>query len=230
MKRYANMVEIMSHLRNAYPGSAWQFVTLTAQNCTPETLGETIDEMCRAWNSIASRATFKRRIAGWARALEVTYNERTKTVHPHFHILTMWQEGLDPIEDYVPNAWCETTLLKTARKAQNAQTIKAQEDTWHDDEISGAVLETYKYTTKSSDLEVMPLGIFKATAEAIKGRRLVAFGGKVKEYAKILGADDMDTPDEENAEHRASCINCEAAVRRVSAEWAGTHYVWRETT
>lgn len=221
LKRYANMVEIMRGLGTAFPEAKWTFVTLTAQNCSSAALGATIDEMCRAWNSIASRKTFKGRIVGWARALEITYNATTHTVHPHFHILCMWAEGAEPEVDYLPEAWMGCTTLKTARIAQDAQVITPQ-----DDNGTGAVLETYKYSVKSSDLFEMPLSHFKEAANALKGRRLVAFGGVVKEYARKCELDNMDDlPDEEEA--GTGCIRCGSTeLERVCAEWAGTGYEW----
>lgn len=227
MKRYANMVAIMDGLRTAYPGAAWQFVTLTAKNCSPETLGATVDEMARAWNSIASRRTFKQKIAGWARALEITYNEEKHTVHPHFHMLLMWHEGMTPDPEYLIGAWMDTVALSTARAAQDSQIVKPKNE--DSDDISGAILETYKYAVKSSELEQMPLRYFRQTVDALKGRRLVAFGGIVKEYAQKCELDDMDSP-EELDEKRHSCIRCGSnAVRQICAEWAGAGYQWMRT-
>jgi plasmid rolling circle replication initiator protein Rep len=226
MKRYSNMVSIMQGLRDAYPEAAWQFVTLTAKNCSVDALSATIDEMGRAWNTIASRKTFKRRVAGWARALEVTYNETAHTVHPHFHVLLMWQEGMEPDEDFLPGAWMETVALTTARAAQDAQIIHSKKD-MEEDPVSAAVLETYKYSVKSSDLEEMPLRFFKQTVTALRGRRLVAFGGKVKEYARRCELDDMDDLEEMDGGVRKTCIRCNsAAIHKICAQWAGTGYRW----
>lgn len=234
MKRFSNMAQIMDALRNAYPGAHWQFVTLTAKNCTPASLGATIDEMSRAWNCIASRKTFKRSIVGWARALEITYNAKSRTLHPHYHMLLMWREGATPSETYLTGEWCAATHLVTSPKAQNSQMIRPRADTWNstEDPITDAVLETYKYSVKSSDLQEMPLSVFRAAVEALKGRRLVAFGGMVKDYARMMQLEDMDTPDEDDdqtPESLSRCTKCDGEVIRISAEWAGTGYIWRDS-
>lgn len=235
VKRFMTMYQIVDGLRVAYPEAPWQFVTLTVENCTPEDLTAVIDEMGRTWNNITTSAKFRKKIIGWAKSLEITYNKKTGTLHPHFHILTMWQEAEGDPDEYVIDRWLGGVHRKANRKAQNAQIIK--EKVWQDqedEELMGAVLETYKYSVKSSDLEEMPLGVFRQVLKTLAGRRLVSFGGVIKEYAKAMEADDLNDAPESDEEIEAStekCVHCGSRqFLSVIGAWSGNGYIWRRDT
>lgn len=248
LKRFANMVQIVQGLRERYPESEWQFVTLTVANCRPEELGVTLDEMARTWNCIWSRKSTKTRpIQGWARSLEVTYNKDTKTFHPHYHVLVLWDDGYSPDEfeqEWLERAWMKTIQLRTVSQAQKSEMVSAQnrcmissiydQEEEEAQEVTKAVLETYKYSIKSKDLQEMPLKIFKELDEKLKGRRMVAFGGIVKEYAQEMGLVNMDkaaeTADEDDDDQRA-CMACGSTqVIEIVGQWAGDGYIWRRDT
>ena len=201
MRRFANMMQIVQGLREKYPEAEWQFVTLTVENCRPKALSETIDEMARAWNCIWSRrSTKKLPILGWARSLEITYNRKNMTFHPHYHVMILWDDAYSPSEyeqKWLERAWMDTVKIRTVDEAQASSMVRSYGRQMvpsmfdqRDDEaeaVLSAVLETYKYSIKSVELQEMPLGVFEILDKLIKGRRMVAFGGVVKEYAKEIG-------------------------------------------
>ena len=231
MRRFASMYTIVEGLRWAYPESSWYFCTLTCQNCRPTELKQTLDEMLRAWNGITSTKKFKFIYDGWARSLEITYNKETKTVHPHFHVLLMSMAHGEL--DYIIKRWMKTCEIHTSWSAQDIKQIKSLENSSPEDEMPvDSILETYKYSIKSSDIEDMPLSVFKATDEAIQGRRLVAFGGKIKEYARLCEIKQLDEATAEDEAEAAAqikkCVHCGSkAVAEVVGEWSGSGYIWR---
>lgn len=231
LKRFANMFKIVCGLRTAYPEAAWQFVTLTTQNCQPSELKETLDEMCRVWNNIASTKKFKAKVAGWARSLEITYNKKTNTLHPHFHILTFWQEGTMP-DNYVIERWLKGMNRRTEAAAQDAKVIGWLVDENEDDDaLTESVLETYKYSVKDTELAEMPLATFKAAVDGLAGRRMVALGGKVKEYAAKCRLDNMESTTDEEEEETidTTCYSCHGKnVVEVVGAWTGSLYLWRQ--
>lgn len=242
MKRFATMIGIVEALRRGYPESSWQFVTLTVKNCRPENLPETMDEMSRIWNSIASSKKFKAKVAGWARSTEITYNTKTKEVHPHYHVLVMYEELTEP-DEYIINRWMQGIRLTVDRKAQDASQLEftcdenreigwAVDDNPDDEAAIEAILETFKYATKDAEIENMPLGVFHSLVKVINKRRLIAFGGKIKEYAKLLEAGNLEElgdgeeRDEETKLDR--CIHCGSKdLVEVVGKWAGNNYIWR---
>ena len=242
MRRFANMYTIVQGLRCAYPEAGWGFVTLTAKNCKPEKLKMMLNCMFYTWNCIASSKKFKERVAGWARSLEITYNQKTNTLHPHFHILVMYPEGTCGDLEYITRRWVKTIPWYANENGQNVEIILEAggeseigwkvDDNPEDDATVDAILETYKYSIKDKDIGDMPLSTFRDTVEAIKGRRLVAFGGTVKEYAResqMLDMDDANDEDESQIESRLSkCYKCGGKqIIDVVGKWAGSGYLWR---
>lgn len=242
MKRFASMYKIITGLRQQFPEASWQFVTLTCQNCAPLDLPEVMDEMQRCWNSIASAKKLKAKVVGWARSTEITYNEVTGLLHPHYHVLVMYKELEEP-DDYIVKRWLKGLKYKTSILAQDAQTIEFDVENqieigWEvdqnsqDDAVIEAVLETYKYSTKDKDIENMPLGVFRMMVNVLQNRRLVAFGGVIKEYAKELELDRLEDADERDSEEEdrevERCIKCgNSHLVEVIGKWAGDSYIWR---
>lgn len=251
MKRFANMVQIVQGLREEHPAAIWEFCTLTVANCQPKFLKITLDEMARAWNCIWSRRTTKDKpILGWARSLEITYNNQTKTFHPHYHILLLWADNHVPSETelhWLENTWRDTVQLRTTKSAQDSKIVHprleinadryeiipglSSQDTDDVQQVTKSVLETYKYSVKSKDLELMPVYIFRILDELLKGRHMTAFGGIVKEYAKLHNLTNMDR-EAENADEEESdlhhCLACGSTqVIDIVGKWTSDGYLWR---
>lgn len=69
------------------------FLTLTVRNCSGEELGATLDSLFSAWKKLMQRRNIKRQIVGWFRALEVTYSEKERNWHPHFHVILLVEKS-----------------------------------------------------------------------------------------------------------------------------------------
>ena len=232
LKRFAIMIQIVDELRKTFPDARWSFVTLTVKNCNPEYLTETINDMAKSWDKLARRKKFRETVAGWARSLEVTYNRRTRELHPHFHILVMWKEGRAPERGYISGTWLDLVKTFASPLAQNEQDIGSYNETPADDPeaVMGAVLETYKYSVKSADLKQMPLSDFQKLDAYIKGRRLVAFGGAIREKAAQLKAEaQMEVAgDDRDEEEIKACADCGSlALIHCVGKWLGDGYLWR---
>lgn len=65
----------------------FKFFTLTVPNVNISELKATVRKMSSAWNTL--NTTYKKtyNLRGYYRSLEVTYNKRERTYHPHFHVL-----------------------------------------------------------------------------------------------------------------------------------------------
>lgn len=239
MQRFAHMLQIVTGLRVAYPEAEWQFVTLTAKNCPAAELTSMLDEMGRCWNSITSSKKFQDKVAGWAKSVEITYNSRTGEIHPHFHIILMYHEG-QKVSDYVVQRWLAGIRLKATGLAQCAEKItwavSADQDicsrdteTEIDREAIWAILETFKYATKDSEILELPTHTFFYIARLLGNRRLISYGGLIKEYAKECEIDEDSVPDEEDEESALDmCCRCKSkALIEVVARWSGQAYIWR---
>lgn len=229
LRRYAQMLDIINHLRQAYPECGWSLDTLTVKNCKPENLKATLEEMARAWNVIMTKRGTKRVIAGTARSVELTYNKITGEVHPHYHILTMWQGAPS---DYLAREWLSTVRLEAAAVAQDHAEIPAWSADAAPPEESGkigAVAEVFKYAFKPGSLEDMPLSVLKIVLDEMAGRRLVSFTGKIKEEA---ANSDWEIPERVSEEDeigalRSACAHCGSRhLSRMVGRWSGAGYHW----
>lgn len=214
-KRYLAMSEILRIASSEYPEAIYQFVTLTVPNCDVDCLSATLKTMSTQWNKLLQRVNGKRS-AGWARSLEITYNAKTKQLHPHYHCIFMYgtQTEADLYGQGVVADWVELNE-GASFKAQSLQQI-AKKDL--DGDISSVALEVFKYSTKDEDLENMPLAVFREFVTQIGGKRMVSFGGWLKECKRLVDVDMETATDEEGC----SCRFCGSKrLHDVLCEWSG---------
>jgi plasmid rolling circle replication initiator protein Rep len=204
IKRYATMTRIMQLLYTRHPHATYSLVTLTAANCRPGELKEYVGRMQDAWEAASRQRWARADIIGWARSIEVTYNTQQGTLHPHYHVIVV---GSDDVAYKLRSEWleqCRKRGIKALMKAQDVQDIEAQHT--EGASLARAVCETYKYMVKSSDVLEMPLGVLRTFAEGIAGKRLISFGGEIKDIAKELEA-DLDEGGEQEEEIKI-CTKC----------------------
>lgn len=222
IKRYAEMSAVCAALIKDYPVNKWSLMTLTVQNCAPALLDQTLTNMAAAFNRMRQRKVFKQQILGWARTVEVTFNSKENTVHPHYHVLVMWAENSDIIQEgaRLINHWIASCRdLMVSYKGQNIKEIDGSVKEAECQDITGAVLETFKYTQKASDLLSMPIGVFREYTKNMARKRAVAFGGLIKEYMQKLHFKMDDEADE--IEPIKLCKNCgNAALSKAIYQWS----------
>lgn len=216
LQRFGEMRRVLIALAQGYPEADFSLVTLTVKNCHVQDLDKTMKRMSAAWNQVNNRVIMKRDVKGWARSVELTYNAESREVHPHFHILVMW-EGKEHGDD-LRRAWIDCARQKklTAEiQCQNAKLIGADGD---DTELVGAILETYKYNIKGSTLDAMPLFEFRAVADQWAHKRLLAFGGKIAEYVKVCEAELEAIKDDEDTLTCSDCLS--HSIEKLVYKWS----------
>lgn len=159
------------------------FITLTVPNVKQEELKDTIDKMQKNLSLIQRQIKREEMISQrleMIKKLEITYNFKTKTFHPHFHIITKDEEQAYEIKYY----W-----LKRFKKAKcEAQDIRKADD--------NTAKELFKYFTKfwkfdftNKKIELYSPEVLDAIFNALKGRRIVQnVGFKAIEYSDYTGA------------------------------------------
>lgn len=226
IQRYNAMRDILRYISDLNSEYCYCLMTLTVPNCRPDALGATLKGMAEAWNRIKARKIFaKDVIAGWARATEITYNAKTQMLHPHYHVIVAFRDddAADELSYDLLKEWCFSYRGegRPSVKGQDIRRIGAK-DIEDDTEMTGAVLETFKYTQKSSDLLEMPVKILRIYADQIAGKRMIAFGGIFKDAKRILCIDDMEEASENND---TFCHYCGSlAVHEVLCRWTGIQY------
>lgn len=123
----------INHYKKQFEGySDLQFTTLTIPNCIAEDLRTTIEKMIKTFSNITRVIREKRKIDfNGIRKIEITYNSKMNTYHPHIHTLHSGN--------------CGNVFIQEWLKRYPDASIKAQ-DTRQATE--GSVNELFKYTTK----------------------------------------------------------------------------------
>lgn len=235
IRRYAELKSVMDYLyqEGAIAGLQAGMLTLTVKNCRPSDLGATISKMLVGFKRWQQRRTVRDQIMGWARTLEITYNKKSKTFHPHVHLLLLWKPGgksghLGPT---MAREWATACRLDY-RPVWHYTDAYSRDNAGDWDATLSAILECSKYVTKASDIvnadgdSSMPLAHFGALVAAIKGRRLVAYGGIIADARKALALPDDDTTldDQTEAEQTTdaiACPKCGTEMGITMLEWAG---------
>lgn len=151
------------------------FLTLTVKNCKAEELREQIDRVIRAYAllTVNDACYFSTYFTGTFRAVEVTYNAKTDTYHPHMHVLAAVKP--DYFKKTNTRYMSHEKLVKIWRDkcgldydpAVRIQPVKGGKHK--------SVAEVAKYTVKPSDIPNED--VLEVLDEALRRQRLTAFTG-----------------------------------------------------
>ena len=194
---------ICQSIQNENPTYKYLLLTLTVPNVKGENLSDELTHLMKSWDRISRRKEFKSKIKGWFRALEITYNSERDDYHPHFHVLLCVSSNYFG-KNYIPQArwlelWQEATRYPQITQV-DIRAIKPNKKR-DSDALSASAAEVAKYSTKPSDyIKKQPSGSWMANkaivnqlAESLSYRRLVAFGGLMKDHLKKLKMADVDS-------------------------------------
>lgn len=185
------------------------FLTLTMRNVPGDGLRDALGDLTQAWERFQGQRQIERSVKGWFRAIEITRNG--KMYHPHLHailavepdyfsraarqsgkylnqrdLIERWQRALRV--DYRPSVRIQTTKPK-----RNGEEGPLSESAGY-----AAAVEASKYVVKEDDYidpglsDDMAAEVLRDYTIALRHKRLTAFGGWLKEEARLLDADNMD--------------------------------------
>ena len=171
-------------------------LTLTVPNCdgTGFALYGTLAKMSQSFHRLLNKLTRDDLIPmkGFYKTVEVTYNKRAKTFHPHYHIVLVFEKGFNKeltkkLQRVILNHWRESypslKRIDQVKLDSVGETIKD-------------VFEVSKYCAKSSDYLDNGLDVFEAFVTGLRGCRLRAFGGIMNEKHKLYKANKLEIPED----------------------------------
>ena len=194
LKIHSNMMKIMSYIYQMHNEYDFLMLTLTVPNISGEELEQKIDEMMYAWRNMQQYKKFKAGIAGWYRGLEVTRSKRLGNFHPHFHIVLCVEKKYFTRKDmYIPHEeWLE--MWRKATGDSSITQVDIRKIKPGKKGIVSAVCEVAKYTVKDRDYitgsKSNDMDTVRILDSALHGKRLVAYGGLLKEVHKMLNLED----------------------------------------
>lgn len=196
---------VCSAISKDFPTYKYLLLTLTVPNVEIEHLPAKISDMAKAWKRLTLRKEFTSAAKGWFRTLEVTYSVKRDDYHPHYHILICVPSGYFKKTYITQERWLE--LWQHAMKDDSitqvdVRAIKPNPKKQGSDAISSAAAEVGKYATKPSDYLIkIPCKeryiavekVVQDLAEGLNRRKLVAFGGIMLDYSKLLKLQDVES-------------------------------------
>ena len=209
------------------------FLTLTTRNCEGQDLSNTIDNIFNAFNKMTKRVKFKKSVKGYFRALEVTHNlnimsDWFDTYHPHLHCILVVNKSYFKKPDIYITQEEWTSLWKDVLKVDYTPIV----DVRRFKDVGGkgiekSISETAKYTVKSDDyivrdditneiIETLTDDAVYILDKALAHRRLVAFGGILKDVHKKLNLDDPEDGDLVNTDNEDLREDLEFIIERYS--------------
>lgn len=193
LKIYNNVFSIVNELQNK--NYSYLLLTLTVPNCVGSDLSDFTKKILLAYHDMFRHSPFKNVIRGWYRALEITFNKCFNTFHPHIHAILVVDNDYFTSNKYITRDF----ILDKWRYYYGDDSI-TQVDirTVLSDSpelLKKSVAEIAKYTVKSTDYLIRDdiqrsAELVELFDDVLYRRRLVAFGGIMKQIHKQLNLDD----------------------------------------
>jgi plasmid rolling circle replication initiator protein Rep len=229
LKIFHNVSKIMDKIEERHKNYVPLFLTLTIKNCKMSELSKTLDKIFKGWHIFLNHSQVERITKGWFRALEVTYNEKSKEFHPHIHAIILVEKSYFKGNDYMKTEeWVRIWRLSAKLDYDpvcDIRRTKTQKGKRKE------VAEVAKYTLKDSDIlkkgrkKELTDEIIENLAESFKGRRIYAFGGEMKEISKEIGIKKADGGDLVNIDGETYRGDIAVILERYQWHYGFSNYV-----
>ena len=142
------------------------------------------DENGQAFHNFKKRNSFKNAVRGYVKKLELTYNEKSDTYHPHFHVLIAVESRyFNKPEQYLTrDKWLEEWQIVMKDTDITQVDIRAFRDKKGKEQK--AILELTKYIAKDSDY-MKSDEAFITFYNSLHRKRAFSFGGDFKQARKL---------------------------------------------
>lgn len=203
MKHSSQTKKIVAEVVKRKSKARWLFLTLTVKNVYDgEELDKSLRAMAQGFNRLVKYKKVKQNLIGFMRATEVTVNKIDNSYNQHLHVLVCVEPTyFKNTENYISQKqW--TGFWKKAMKLDydpvvDVRAIKPKNK--HKTDIQSAIDETAKYPVKDTDYmsddEERNLQIVQDLEDGLYRKRLLSYGGLLKEIHKELNLDDVEDGD-----------------------------------
>lgn len=201
LKMFGQVKMITDRILEQDKSTRFIFGTFTVKNCVAEDLETCIMTLNKKFKYIVDqKKTFapakklKQNLLGYLKAVEVTYNSKDKTYHPHLHVIFVVRDTFFSSSKYYINKkeWIELwqQALKVDYKPQiDIKAIK--------NNTGKAVAEVAKYPIKTAPVLKLDndeaIEVLKTLTFALNKKRFVSYGGIFKTIKQELKLADVET-------------------------------------
>lgn len=178
---------MMQYIKEEYKKD-FLLLTLTAPNVKAEELEDEIKHYNHAFQKLMQRKEVRNVVKGYARKLEVTYNEQRDDYHPHFHVLLVVNKSyFTQTKQYINRdrwlkLWQESTKNNLITQVDVRKVRNSKDD---------KVYEIAKYSAKDSEY-LQNQKVFETFYKALKGKRLIVYSGLLKEAMTKFKDGELD--------------------------------------
>jgi len=203
MKHSIQTQKVVAEVIRRKPKARWLFLTLTVKNVYDgEELNKSLSDMAKGFNRMMKYKKINKNLIGFMRATEVTVNKTDNSYNQHMHVLLAVESTyFDGSANYISQKqW--TSFWKRAMKLDydpivDVRAIRPKNK--YKSDIKSAIDETAKYPVKHTDFmtddEERNLQIVSDLEEGLHRKRLISYGGLLKEIHKELNLDDVEDGD-----------------------------------
>lgn len=218
---YHNLKKVLTIAKKEYNQEFIHF-TLSLKNCKKEDLKKSLDELFHGFITMMKRGQFEYSINGWYRNLEITYNEKEDTLHPHLHVILAVDK--DYFRKYSKKYLTQeyiTEEFKTACQVDYNPIVflkkvySKKKNLTAEEKLHSLVAECSKYVTKMADFlnlenEDLKVGLLESLSKGLFKRRMCAYGKLLRKIFKDLKLESEETSDLINIEEQEIILgdNC----------------------
>ena len=227
MKNSAQTQKIVESVVSDKPKARWLFLTLTVKNVSDgESLKESLSQMTKAFNKMVKYKKVKENLIGFMRNIEVTVNQETGFYNQHMHVLLCVEnQYFKNKNNYITQKEWKSFWKKALKinydPVVDVRAIKSKKK--GDSDIESAVKETSKYSVKSADYltenEKRNLEIVYDLEKGLYNKRMISYGGLLKEKHKLLNLDDVEDGDLINTSDSEEISESEEQANSIVAIW-----------
>ena len=185
---YHNTAEIINYINTNYSRSKYLFLTLTVKNVVGSELSNAIDTLTRAWQNMSKQKRIKNVVLGTVRSIEITYNKRSNTYHPHLHVLIHTTADIYAGRNYISQAEFADRWRSAA--GIDYQPVVDIRRLRHNN--GREVAEIAKYSVKPLEWDKCAESVIITLDDVLHKRHLLSLSGTMREAKRELKIADIE--------------------------------------
>ncbi|SUM79029.1 replication protein Rep [Staphylococcus cohnii] len=227
MKNSYQAQRVIEEVVKEKPKARWLFLTLSTKNAIDgETLEQSLNHLTKSFHRLTKYKKVSKNLIGFMRSTEVTVNKSDGSYNQHMHVLLCVESKyFRGSENYISqNDWVDLwqkALQVNYRPVANIKAIKPNQK--GDKDIQAAIKETSKYSVKSSDFltddDERNQEIVNDLEKGLYQKRMLSYGGLLKQKHKILNLDDAEDGNLINTSDEDKTTDEEEKAHSITAIW-----------
>lgn len=227
MKNSYQAQRVIEEVVKEKPTARWLFLTLSTRNAIDGyTLEQSLKDLTKAFDRLSRYKKVSKNLVGFLRSTEVTVNKNDGSYNQHMHVLLCVESAyFRKKENYITQTeWVDLwqkALQVDYRPVANIKAIKPNQK--GDKDIQAAIKETSKYSVKSSDYltgdSEKDSEIVSDLEQGLYRKRMLSYGGLLKQKHKILNLDDAEKGNLINTSDEEKTTDEEEKANSITAIW-----------